>query len=85
MPAFGSRKRAHAKDRNCADGVLFPLVGRAYGKPKPRFPWLLFLLLLASIYAFWILPIQLGPRKVNVEFSAFSPTGSAGSTNNASP
>jgi hypothetical protein len=35
---------------------------------KPRFPWLLFLLLLASVYAFWILPQQLGPRQVHVEF-----------------
>jgi hypothetical protein len=43
-------------------------VARQFGKPKKRFPWLLFLLLLASLYAFWILPYQLGTRKVQVEF-----------------
>lgn len=43
-------------------------MGRIYGKPKRRFPWLLFLLLLVTVYAFWVLPAQLGPRKVQVEF-----------------
>lgn len=43
-------------------------MARIYGKPKRRFPWVVFLLLLASVYAFWILPIQLGVRKVEVEF-----------------
>ncbi len=39
-----------------------------YGRSKRRFPWVVFLLLLASAYAFWILPMQLGVRKVEVEF-----------------
>jgi hypothetical protein len=46
-------------------------------KPKRRviaaksepFPWLLFLLLLASIYLFWILPVQIGTPVPRVEFS----------------
>jgi cell division septal protein FtsQ len=37
-------------------------------KAKPRFPWLLLLVLLATVYLFWILPHQLGPRPVQVEF-----------------
>jgi hypothetical protein len=37
-------------------------------KPKRRFPWVLFLLLLASVYVFWILPLQIGPRPVHVQF-----------------
>ena len=38
---------------------------------RKRFPWILLLLLLASVYAFWILPYyQLGTGKpVKVEFS----------------
>ena len=44
-------------------------MGRYYGSPKKRFPWLIFILLLISVYAFWILPIQLGPRRVQVEFA----------------
>jgi len=43
-------------------------VGRTYGRPKRRFPWLLFILLLMSAYAFWVLPAQLGSRPVQVEF-----------------
>jgi len=43
-------------------------VSRIYGKPKRTFPWVLFLLLLGSIYAFWVLPAQQGVRKVEVEF-----------------
>lgn len=38
------------------------------GKDKKPFPWLLLILLLASLYAFWVLPFQLGPRPVEVEF-----------------
>ena len=43
-------------------------MARIYGKPKRKFPWAVFLLLLVSTYAFWILPHQLGVRKVDVEF-----------------
>lgn len=46
-----------------------------YGKPKRRFPWVVFLLLIASVYAFWILPHQLGVRKVDVEFVAAEEVG----------
>lgn len=35
---------------------------------KRRFPWLPLILLLGSIYLFWILPYQLGDRPVEVEF-----------------
>ena len=37
-------------------------------KSEP-FPWLLFLILLASIYLFWVLPFQLGTTIPRVEFS----------------
>ncbi|MBC8064826.1 MAG: hypothetical protein H7Y17_08350 [Chlorobia bacterium] len=43
-------------------------MARLYGKPKKRFPWLLLILFVAIVYAFWILPIQLGTRQVQVEF-----------------
>ena len=43
-----------------ADIVAMPRVLKA---------WLLLLLLLATAYVFWILPMQLGPRQVHVEFS----------------
>ena len=36
---------------------------------KPKFPWLLLLALIATVYIFWILPYQLGPRPVRVEFA----------------
>ena len=35
---------------------------------KRRFPWILFLLLLATAYLFWGLPYQLGQRPVQVEY-----------------
>lgn len=36
-------------------------------KPR-RFPWLLFILLLGSAYVLWVLPYQLGPRRISVDF-----------------
>jgi len=36
--------------------------------PKPKFPWVLLLLLVASVNVLWILPLQIGPRQVHVEF-----------------
>ncbi|HRI43361.1 MAG TPA: hypothetical protein PLL78_05615 [Fimbriimonadaceae bacterium] len=42
--------------------------------PRPtrerRFPWLPLVLLLVSLYLFWVLPHQLGDRPVKVEFEA---------------
>jgi len=35
---------------------------------KTRFPWLLLLIFLAGIYVFFILPIQMGPRHVRVQY-----------------
>lgn len=40
---------------------------RSPARRKP-FPWLVLILLLGSVYAFWILPRQLGDRPVEVEF-----------------
>ena len=37
-------------------------------RKKPPFPWVLLLLLLGSVYLFWILPVQLGPRPIQVDF-----------------
>jgi hypothetical protein len=39
-------------------------------KKKERFPWLLFLALIGTIYLFWILPRQRGPQPVQVEFKS---------------
>lgn len=36
--------------------------------PKRRFPWLPLVLLLGTIYVFWVLPAQLGDRPVKVQF-----------------
>ena len=38
-------------------------------RAKPKYPWVLLLLLIASVYVFWVLPIQLGTRPVRVEFA----------------
>lgn len=38
-------------------------------KRRAKFPWLLLLLLMATVYALWILPLQMGPRTVKVEFT----------------
>ncbi|HRF59495.1 MAG TPA: hypothetical protein PLH94_06210 [Fimbriimonadaceae bacterium] len=45
------------------------------GKPASRkaFPWLPLLILIASLYVFWILPMQLGDRPVRVEFDRKKP------------
>ncbi len=37
-------------------------------KRKSPLPWLLALALLGSLYAFWVLPMQLGKRPVQVDF-----------------
>ncbi|MEX2243078.1 MAG: hypothetical protein WD716_04435 [Fimbriimonadaceae bacterium] len=38
-------------------------------RDRRRFPWLLpLLLILASIYFFWVMPYQQGRQKVEVEF-----------------
>ncbi|HTQ12004.1 MAG TPA: hypothetical protein VMI31_18220 [Fimbriimonadaceae bacterium] len=45
------------------------------GKPvssKPRFPWILLLIFCAGIYVFWILPAQMGPRHIQVQYEAGS-------------
>ena len=39
-------------------------------KRKPKFPWLALIVLIASIYVFWVLPSQLGDKPVDVEFSS---------------
>ncbi len=35
-----------------------------------RFPWLLLLLLIGSVYLFWVMPYQRGDRPVQVEFES---------------
>ncbi len=43
---------------------------RRPARRKPRSTaWIALILLLASIYVFWVLPYQLGSRPVRVEFS----------------
>jgi hypothetical protein len=37
-------------------------------RDKGRFPWWPLVLLLASIYLFWVLPYQRGSQPVKVEF-----------------
>jgi hypothetical protein len=37
-------------------------------RDRRRFPWWPLLLLLVSIYLFWVLPFQRGGRPVEVEF-----------------
>jgi hypothetical protein len=36
--------------------------------PPERFPWLLFLILLGTAYAFWVLPYQMGASHPKVSF-----------------
>lgn len=43
------------------------------GVRQRRFPWLLLILLLGSIYVFWIMPYQRGDRPVQVEFATPKP------------
>ncbi len=38
-------------------------MARAVGPKRRKFPWLAFLILLASIYGFWILPWQMNGQK----------------------
>lgn len=37
--------------------------------PKPRFPWVLVLALVATAYVFWVLPTQLEARPVQFEYA----------------
>jgi len=39
-------------------------VNRPSPAVKPKFPWLSLLIFVGLIYAFWILPAQLGPRDI---------------------
>ena len=57
-----TRAIGHSSNRVFA-GVSSSPVARLSGKPKRRFPWLMLILLLASVYAFWILPLQLGTTR----------------------
>ncbi|HWD40247.1 MAG TPA: hypothetical protein VG944_15470 [Fimbriimonas sp.] len=47
-------------------------MARANRRPQPSkkagFPWLLFLLFVASVYLFWVLPYQLGTPVPKVKF-----------------
>ena len=38
-------------------------------KKKDKFPWILLIVFLGSLYFFWVLPYQLGNRPVQVEFA----------------
>ncbi|HRK22212.1 MAG TPA: hypothetical protein PLX06_10400 [Fimbriimonadaceae bacterium] len=38
-------------------------------KPKTRFPWVLFVFLLGTVYLFWVLPRQLPDEPIQVEFA----------------
>jgi hypothetical protein len=48
-----------------------PVRSRTVRRPKKRrsTAWIAFILLLASIYVFWVLPYQLGSHPVRVEFT----------------
>jgi len=50
---------------------LSPVRSRVVRRRKARrsTAWIAFILLLASIYVFWVLPYQLGSHPVRVEFS----------------
>jgi hypothetical protein len=43
---------------------------RQFSAPKEKFPWLLFLVLLAAIGLFFVLPRQIGTSQIQVEFTA---------------
>ena len=53
-----------------------PAAGESRGKPRVKsagkksdpFPWVLWLVLLGSIYLFWVLPHQLPKAPVKVEY-----------------
>ncbi len=54
------------RDRGASEGVS---AGVPVSKPRPRrFPWLLLLLLLASVYGFWIHPLRSPPPPVRIEW-----------------
>lgn len=38
------------------------------GQRKAPFPWLLLLLLIATVVLFWVLPYQMGPAPVEVDW-----------------
>ncbi len=38
-------------------------------KRQERFPWVLLLVFVLTIYLFWIMPLQMGSRPVDVQFS----------------
>jgi len=40
------------------------------GRARRKFPWAPFILLLVSIYVFWILPLQLPKPELKVEFES---------------
>lgn len=46
-----------------------------------KFPWLLLILLLGSLYVFWVLPFQLGSRPVRVEFEPLPGAETSPATN----
>ena len=46
---------------------------RQFTAPKEKFPWLLWLALIAAILFFWGLPYRLGPQPVRVEFTEKAP------------
>jgi hypothetical protein len=57
---------------NSRDMPYFRIVAKPQGRRAKRFPWLLLLALLGSIYVFWVLPRQIGPRRVKAEFESAS-------------
>src|SRR6185312_15382609 len=50
-------------------GILCCVAKRQAVKPREKFPWLLLLALLLSIFVFWILPRRQGSAPVQVEFT----------------
>ncbi len=64
LPATG------AADQSCHNRDVSKAESSAPIQRKPRFPWVSLLLLVVGIYVFWILPAQMGPRHVNVQFEA---------------
>jgi hypothetical protein len=47
--------------------------GKSTGKRKEPFTWVLWLVLLGSIYLFWVLPHQLPKAPVKVDFGESAP------------
>ena len=70
------KRKPHSRSQIYFRPVSRPEVKAATAAKKKsgyRFPWLLFLLLLATVYFFWIYPFQRGARPVIVKIEA-SPT-----------